>query len=129
MIYKFESQEERRNFGGSAFIEIAYCKLNNNYSIKRILNKHSNWNNDSLYIYNDDIDNFTENYRDIFGKCICQDLKEYDNFDPFGINYYSNDKVNYIKEKILKIKPLDYEILLEWLNECSNYNGFYILGI
>lgn len=27
MFYRFENQEMRRNFGGSAFIEIQYCKL------------------------------------------------------------------------------------------------------
>ena len=79
--------------------------------MKKIINNYSNWNDDSLYIHDDDINIFIEDYSDIFGKCVCQNLKEYDSFDPFGINYYSKDKINNIKEKLLKIKPKDYEIV------------------
>ena len=123
MIYKFNNQEERKNFGGSA-----YCKTNAN-KVKKVIKNCSNWNDDSLYISNKDIDVFLETYSDIFGKCICQDLKEYDRFDTFGINYYSKDRIDSIKEKLLKIKPKNYELMLDWLNECDKYNGFYILGI
>ena len=43
--------------------------------------------------------------------------------------YYLPEKVESIKERLLKEKPEDYEIILNWLNKSINYNGFYILGI
>lgn len=49
--------------------------------------------------------------------------------DEFGINYYSKDKVKIIKDKLQTIKPKEYEILLNWLEDAKNYNGIYILGI
>ena len=36
MFHKFKNQEERKNFGGTAFVEFAYCK---NKSKLKILNR------------------------------------------------------------------------------------------
>ena len=33
MFYKFKNQEERKKFGGTAFIEIAYCKNKSKFKI------------------------------------------------------------------------------------------------
>lgn len=49
--------------------------------------------------------------------------------DAFGINYYSPNQLRVILEKIENKKPNDYMILLDWLKQDFEYNGFYILGI
>ena len=53
IIHKFNTQTERQEFGGSAFIEIAYCKLKPETKINKILNltKLPIKSNDSLYIH------------------------------------------------------------------------------
>ena len=35
MFYSFKNKDERRQFGGSAFIEIQYCKLKSKTKIKK----------------------------------------------------------------------------------------------
>ncbi len=119
-FYSFESKEARREFGGSAFIELQYCKLKPSASIRKIVSQRSipYWQNDSLYVYVDDMDCFVANYAEIFGS-----------MDAFGINYYSLTQLNDIIDKIEKQKPLDCEVILEWLRKGLEYNGFYVLGI
>ena len=130
MFHAFESKEDRRIFGGSAFIEIQYCKLKHNARIKKIvsINAIDNWQDDSLYVYVDDIDEFYNNYRDIFNYWVYNNLKKGE-IDLYGINYYSPQQLIEIIDKIEKQKPMDYAVILEWLKQGTNYNGFYILGI
>ncbi len=54
LFYTFKSQDERRKFGGSAFIEIQFCMLPVNSKIERLVavGNIEHWNNDSLYIAN-----------------------------------------------------------------------------
>ena len=66
MFHSFNSQTERKNFGGTQFIEIQYCKLEKGTSIKKIVNKIDYWKEDSLYIHIDDFDDFISNYGKIF---------------------------------------------------------------
>ena len=47
----------------------------------------------------------------------------------WGINYYSREKAELIIERVKKEKPLDYQILLSWLEKVNEYIGFYVLGI
>ena len=49
--------------------------------------------------------------------------------DMYGINYYSQEYSHVIMEKVKTIKPLDYQLLLNWLDKSNEYNGFYILGL
>ncbi len=129
MFYKFANQEERRKFGGSAFIEIQFCKLKPNTPIKKIAKSKINyWKDDSLYIHVDDIDKFYSNYEEVFTNGIYDNLKQGD-MDIFGTNYYSPLQLVEIIKKINKQKPLDYKILLNWLQQNIEYNGIYILGI
>ena len=130
MFHSFKSKEERRKFGGSAFIEIQYCKLKQSTSIKKIVSLHAlnDWQDDSLYVYVDDIDKFYSRYKEIFNDGIYNNLKRGE-VDIFGINYYSPQQVIEIIDKIEKQKPLDYAVILEWLKQGINYNGIYILGI
>jgi hypothetical protein len=130
MFHSFESREARRAFGGSAFIEIQYCKLKPTAEIGEIVSPRvrNNWNNDSLYVDVDNMDEFYSNYKDIFCDGTYANTKTGD-IDLFGINYYSPKQLTEIIDKIEKQKPLDYEILLEWLKQAISYNGIYILGM
>lgn len=130
MFHTFKNKEDRRAFGGSAFIEIQYCKLKPNTRIKKIVsvNAIDCWQNDSLYVYVNDIDEFFSNYKDIFNNGVYNNLKKGE-IDIFGINYYSSQQLTEIIDKIEKQKPLDYSVILKWLKQGINYNGFYILGM
>jgi hypothetical protein len=130
MFHSFESREARRAFGGSAFIEIQYCRLKPTSRISEIVSPRvrNDLKDDSLYVYVDDIDEFYSNYKDIFCDGTYNNTKKGD-IDLFGINYYSPKQLTEIIDKIEKQKPLDYEILVEWLKQAFNYNGIYILGI
>ena len=118
LFHIFNSQEDRRAYGGSAFIEIQFCKL----PAKRIRNKSAalrnlhHWQNDSLYI--DDENLFYNEYHHIF-----------DTVDIFGMNYYGPESIKPIIEKIITTEPMEYEVLVEWLIKAKEFNGFYILGL
>lgn len=130
MFHTFNSQEKRRKFGGSGFIEIQFCKMEPETEIHDLtaVNNVKHWQDDSLYIYLDDIESFVKEYRDIFGCSIYNNL-ESGLIDIYGINYYKPDLIEPIISKILKNKSTDHEILIEWLNKAKSYNGFYVLGI
>ncbi len=120
MFRFFENQIERRAYGGSAFIELQYCKMKSGTKLKKIVASSSvhYWQDDSLYIYVDDIDDFFANYNEIFQELDC-----------YGINYYSPDQLKDITAKIEKQMPLDCAVILEWIKRGVDYNGIYILGI
>lgn len=128
LFHIFKSQEERRTFGGSAFIEIQFCKLPVGTTIKKLVAVDSinDWQNDSLYI-NDD-NTFFQEYSNIFNCGIYNNLKS-GTVDIYGINYYAPSLTDSIIEKLHKDTPTDYEVLIEWLIKSKEYNGFYILGI
>lgn len=130
MFHTFNTQEERRKSGGSAFVEIQFCKMKSKTTIQNLVAVSSvnHWQDDSLYIYLDDIEIFVKEYGDIFDCGIYNNLKS-GLVDIYGINYYKPDTVETIISKILRNKKTDYEILIEWLNKAKSYNGFYILGI
>ena len=128
LFHVFSSQEERRNFGGSAFIEIQFCKMPYGTESKKLVavNSINHWQNDSLYI--DDENTFYQEYSNIFNCGIYSNLKS-GTVDIFGINYYAPSLVDSIIAKLQKDKPSDYQRLIEWLNKAKEYNGFYVLGI
>lgn len=128
LFHIFNSQEERRNFGGSAFIEMQFCKLPSGTKAKKLVSPSSinHWQNDSLYI--DDENVFYQEYSHIFNCGIYNNLKS-GTVDIYGINYYAPSLTDSIIERLHKDKPADYEALIEWLNKSKKYNGFYILGI
>ena len=119
LFHVFSSQEERRTFGGSAFVEIQYCNLPIGTKEKKLvaINSIINWKNDSLYVYVEDLDAFYQEYNPIF------------DCDIYGINYYAPSSIDSIVVKLNIVKPTDYEQLVTWLNEAMQCNGFYILGI
>lgn len=130
MFHKFNSQEERKKYGGTSYIEIQYCELKPSFKINEIVsvNHIKHWNDKSLYIQLDDIEEFVDLYKEIFDNGVYNNLTE-GYIDEYGINYYSKDKVEIIKNKLQVIKPKDFEILLSWLEDSKKYNGIYILGI
>jgi len=130
LFHIFNSQEERRAFGGSAFIELQFCKLPFDTKIKKIIKTNSikHWQNDSLYVYVDDIGTFDQEYSHIFNDGTYNNLKS-GAVDIFGINYYKPSLTDSIIEELNKEKPMDYEALIAWLITSKSYNGFYILGI
>ena len=128
IFHSFKNQNARRTFGGSAFIEIQYCTQKSETELKKIVNTSRHWIDNSLYIYFDDIDSFFANYKKIFYEGTYQNLHSGE-VDIFGINYYSSEQLKNILFKIEEQKPLDYMVILEWLKNGENFNGFYILGI
>lgn len=128
IFHIFNSQEERRAFGGSAFIELQFCKLSPDTKVKKIVNNIKYWQNDSLYVYLDDIDTFDQEYGHILSSGIYNNMKS-GMVDIYGINYYKPALIDSIIERLNKEKPTDYEVLVSWLIESKSYNGFYVLGI
>lgn len=130
LFHAFNSQEERRKYGGSAFVEIQFCKMKSEAKIQNIIAVSSinHWQDDSLYIYLDDTESFVKEYSNIFDCGIFNNLRS-GVVDIYGINYYKPDLVEIILSRILRNKPADYEVLIEWLKKAQRYNGFYILGI
>lgn len=129
-FHTFNSQEERREFGGSYFIEVQYCKLASCSKIKDIIDVDAiaHWKNDSLYIYGDDDNEFMSYYGEIFTDGIYNN-EESGVVDLCGINYYPKEQTALVMKRVKKAKPMDYQTLLEWLEEAGKYNGFYILGL
>ena len=125
-FYKFKNQE--KNFGGSAFIEIQYCTLPESTDIKVITSVESikNWQNNSLYV--NDENEFYKEYGEILNKGYYNNLKQ-GVVDIYGINYYTKTETENIKKMLEENKPEDYDVFLQWLENVSNYNGFYVLGI
>ena len=130
LFHSFNSQEERRKCGGSDFIEIQHCSLNKNTPLKDIVSNDfiSSWKDDSLYIYCNDMNIFYNIYENIITG------GTYSNFesgcmDLYGINYYSPEKTSLIIENLTDEKPAEYKVLLKWLENSKNSNGFYIFGV
>ncbi len=129
LFHIFNSQDERRDFGGSDFLELQFCQLKRGTSIKIIVDtdKIDCWCNDSLYVYGDDWNAFYKHYQNIFKNGVYPNLKSGE-IDWSGINYYSPKQVNEMIKAIEKNKPKDYQVVLDWLNKATEFNGVYILG-
>ena len=130
MFYSFKNMKENILNCGAPFIELQYCKLKTKSKTKKIVsvNKIDFSKEDSLYLSINDTEKFDINYGNIICGVTYNNLKS-GKVDWFGINYCSPQQLVDIIDKIEKYKPLDYEILLDWLKQGLNYNGFYILGI
>lgn len=129
-FHTFNSREELRDFGGSYFIEVQYCKLALCSEIEEIVavNAIKHWETDSLYIYGDDDNEFMSCYGEIFRDGVYGNGKS-GVVDMCGINYYSQEQTKLIMERVKKAQPVDYQTLLSWLEKAEKYNGFYVLGL
>lgn len=127
LFHKFSPQDERRAFGGSAFIELQFCKLPFTTPINKIVAVDSieHWKNDSLYVNDENL--FYEIYSHIFINGIYN--MQTGVVDIYGINYYNLSLTKTIIERVISGKPTECEELIMWLREAKLHNGFYILGI
>lgn len=128
LFHTFRSQEERRAYGGSAFIEIQFCRLPAGTALKKIVAVGSiqNWKDDSLYV--DDEVRFFNEYSPILDCGTYNNLKN-GVVDIFGINYYTPAETERIMKKLTNARPADHEVFLKWLKHTSPHHGFYILGV
>ncbi len=128
LFYAFDSQEQRRAFSGSAFIEMQYCRLPVGTGVKELVAVDNIvfWLDDSLYIH-DDI-RFYNRYSSIFDCGVYNNLQS-GPVDTLGINYYSSQAVENVIRKLKEIEPPDYNVLLAWLEKAQEFNGIYILGL
>ena len=89
---------------------------------KIALNFIKNWKKDSLYIGIESLDIFSIQYFDIF----C-DINEIDLYSP---EYFTTKQVKKLREMILERKPLDYKIIVDWLDICIEKGySMYFLGV
>ena len=130
IFHSFPIQQERKHFGGSAFLELSYCRMPSGTSVEKIVSVGAmeNWKDDSLFVYLDDLDIFFVEYKEIFIDGTYNNLKS-GPVDLWGINYYSPSQVVVIMQKIQASKPRDGDILLKWLQSANEANGIYVLGI
>lgn len=121
---------EMKNYNSTAFLEIQYCKLKISKSIKKYVSVRNMKYGliDSLYIYHSDIEKFFDEYGEIFKNGIYNNLKT-GSIDPYGINYFQKNQINDFINYMLESKPTDYKIMIKWLKEALQYNGFYILSL
>lgn len=128
MFYTFSSQQERQKEGGTAFVEIQYCRLPRGSDIKTLVSVDSicNWRDDSLYIKDENL--FYTEYSHIFDQGVYNNLQK-GVVDIYGINYYGPQTIPAITEKLYRTKPAGYRKLAQWLEQAGKYNGFYILGL
>ena len=128
LFHKFDSQEERREYGGSAFIEVQFCRMPAGTDLKSLVAVDNiiNWLDDSLYISDENL--FYEQYSRIFDCGVYNNLKS-GPVDVYGINYYGPELTKVLIERIRELQPEDWKVLIEWLEAAKKYNGFYILGI
>ncbi len=130
MFLKFSNHDERRSYGGSCFVEIQYCRLPEVCSDQELVSVDSisHWDYSSLYIFDEDLDEFLKEYQDILPATLYNNLEEGSTPDCYGINYYSRSKEETLISRLQAAKPKEYEILLDWL-AAEPHNGFYMLGI
>lgn len=128
MFLTFASQAERREYNGSGFIELQFCRLPATTPLKKIVAVSSIafWKDDSLYVA--DEDEFYRAYFQIFSDGVYSNLKR-GAVDVYGINYYDRSATEEIISRLSDQKPPDHERLAQWLRKAITYNGFYVLGI
>lgn len=129
LFLTFSSQEERRKYGGSDFIELQYCRLLPNTEIEDIVSVDAveHWKSDSLYVYGDDMDRFYSSYGTIITGGIYNNM-ECGPVDWCGINFYSQEQAAKIIKRIEIERPPEHQALLDWLKAGRQYIGFYVLG-
>ncbi len=128
MFLKFRTQKERREYGGTDFVELQYCKMPQDTTPEDIvkLDNLENWKEDSLYVA--DYRSFRRKYGIYFQNALHEDLSR-GALDLYGINYYSLNQVQEILKILREKEPEDYETLCEWLDQESDICGIYILGV
>lgn len=129
-FYTFSSQTERRELGGSYFIELQYAALPPEAGLPALvsLDAYTHWRDDSLYVYGDDDNAFCAGYGSLFtGGAYANGRRG--PVDLVGVNYYDPALTDRIR-RALRERPLpDGETLLRWLESPRAARGFYVLGL
>ena len=132
LFHSFVSQDERREFGGGDFLEFAFCKSDRNTPIEALVSNDAvaplYWSNSSLYLCGDDWNEFCDAYGEIVTNGTYANLEK-GFLDWCGINYFSPEQMKQIMKQLREEKPKDYQPLLSWLEQGTQYNGFYVLGL
>lgn len=130
LFHTFVSQEERRAFGGSDFLELQKCRLPAGTSQKELCSACmlTHWRLDSLYISGEEAVAFLALYGEIFGEGFYAN-GECGKLDLCGVQYYTAEQTARIIEGVKQKRPEGFQGLLDWLSEESAYNGMYLLGI
>lgn len=132
LFHSFSTQTERREFGGSDFLEFAFCKLSKSTPIKEIVSNDAvaslYWSNSSLYLCGDDWNEFCDAYGGIITNGTFGNLEK-GYLDWCGINYFSPQQMMLIIKQLQSEKPKDHQLLLNWLEQGIQYNGFYVFGL
>ena len=111
---------KEREGQGTGFIELQYCKRKMHKKIA--LSFIKNWKKDSLYICVESLNIFTDQYFDIFSAV--------NKIDLFSPEYFTLEQVKQLRELILEKKPLDYKIIINWLDICIEKGySMYFLGV
>ncbi len=74
MFLKFESQDERREYGGSCFVEFQFCMMPEGTQQNRIFHSIDHWRDDSLYVHGDSP--LFSTYKEILGTGIHPNMTE-----------------------------------------------------
>ena len=132
LFHSFSSQDERRKFGNGDFLQFVFCKLDRGSAVEEIVSNRAVapllWNHSSLYLCGDDWSEFCEAYGEIITGGTYENL-ETGYLDWCGINYFSPEQMQHIIKRLREEKPKDYHLLLTWLEQGTQYNGFYLLGL
>ena len=93
LFHTFASQDERRKFGGSAFMELQKCRQKPGTKLEKILSIETiaHWKNDSLYVSGDDMDIFDQHYGHVFAGGTYHN-QAIGPMDLLGINFYSREQ-------------------------------------
>ena len=128
LFYTFSTQEERRNFGGSDFIELQYCRLKRTRFQRIISDCNGHWEDDSLYVRGRHLDEFLAAYSDVLSEALYPNKKSGPVY-PFGPNYYPPERVPAMIARLHERNSEDDRVLAKWLLKATEYNGFYVLGV
>lgn len=130
MFLQFTDEKERILYGGSAFLELQYCNAKQGTSVKNLcaVSNIRHGANDSLYIYDDDMEVFYSAYAPLLGEAFYNNGR-CGKIDIGGINYFSPQAAALAAKRIAAEKPIEHEIFLTWIQKAVNRNGFYLLGL
>ena len=129
LFHSFGSQEERKEYGGTAFLELQYCRLPIETPRRKIesVRNPAFFKDDSLYVHESDLNLFLSEYADLFAGGDAPDTVFFGLL--FGVNYYPPEQIDALTERIAAKKPTDGEVLIAWLKGAKETNGFYVLGM
>lgn len=122
----FITAKERK--GGSEYLELQICTSNRIIDSKEMANIE-HWANSSIYVHGDDLDEFYHTYCSTYFQKGLHMNGQREDFDPYGINYFSSFEAKEILEKVEKDRPSEFEMLTNFLKISEQNNGFYILGL